>query len=393
MSKKNEIILNDFKENIDISKISSRYLRIYDEITGDLKEIFAYYHERLDILFSQMNSRAKNNHYFLADDSRELLNIIEILREYQELLEKTEYGFYLIGTYQQHLNYALTFLKQYRGSQIPVNYTEVSLIKYEPIFFVNKILMSRKSEEEIKIIDPKFIGEGAYAKVFSFREPLTKKLFAIKKLNKDIVGKELERFKKEFECMNKINNPYILKAYSYNEEDNSYIMEHCDLTLKKYISTNNAKDFMTFQYRRNIAFQFLKGLRYLHSKGLLHRDISFNNILIKKYEDNFIIVKLSDFGLIKDLNLDLTRTDSEIRGTIIDDTLTNFKNYNIKNEIYAIGVVLWFIFTGKTSLKNDNSEIGKIVEKCIIRNHDERYNNVNEIIRDLSSISDIKEKL
>lgn len=340
-----------------------------------------------------MNSRAKNNHYFLADDSRELLNIIEILREYQELLGKTEYGFYLIETYQQHLNYALTFLKQYRGSQIPVDYTEVSLIKYEPIFFINKKLVIRKSEEEIKIIEPKFIGEGAYAKVFSFREPLTKKLFAIKKLNKNIVGKELERFKKEFECMNKINNPYILKAYSYNEEDNSYIMEHCDVTLKKYISINNTKDFMTFQYRRNIAFQFLKGLRYLHSKGLLHRDISFNNILIKKYEDNFIIVKLSDFGLIKDLNLDLTRTDSEIRGTIIDDTLTNFKNYNIKNEIYAIGVVLWFIFTGKTSLKNDNSEIGKIVEKCIIRNHDERYNNVNEIIRDLSSISDIKEKL
>ena len=59
---------------------------------------------------------------------------------------------------------------------------------------------------------------------------------------------------------------------------------------------------MTFQYRKNIALQFLKGLKYLHSKDMYHRDISFNNILIKEFDDNFVIVKISDFGLLKDLN-------------------------------------------------------------------------------------------
>lgn len=277
------------------------------------------------------------------------------------------------------------------GSDIPKEYNKIELKRFEPIFSINENLIINKIDNKSNI-NLKLIGNGRYANVYVFTEPLTNKIFAIKKLKKEIEGKEIEgkeidRFKLEFKKMNSISHPYILKAYSYNEDDNSYIMEYCNYTLRDYIKENNNKDFMTFEYRKNIAIQFLKGLEYLHSKDLLHRDISFNNILIKLFDDNFIVVKISDFGLVKDLNLNLTRTDSEIRGTIIDDTLTSFKDYNIKNEIYAIGVVLWFIFTGRTNLKTDNSNIANLVNKCITRDLDKRYHNVSEIIYEIELLN------
>lgn len=287
--------------------------------------------------------------------------------------------------------FCYNFLSSSGGSDIPKEYNKIELKRFEPIFSINENLIINKIDNKSNI-NLKLIGNGRYANVYVFTEPLTNKIFAIKKLKKEIEGKEIEgkeidRFKLEFKKMNSISHPYILKAYSYNEDDNSYIMEYCNYTLRDYIKENNNKDFMTFEYRKNIAIQFLKGLEYLHSKDLLHRDISFNNILIKLFDDNFIVVKISDFGLVKDLNLNLTRTDSEIRGTIIDDTLTSFKDYNIKNEIYAIGVVLWFIFTGRTNLKTDNSNIANLVNKCITRDLDKRYHNVSEIIYEIELLN------
>ena len=379
---------------IDFSSLTfeakQQYIDLYDGYDEKIKPYFVYFHQQLDYLLKYLNDRVKNGHY-TANESRELIYVIESVNEFKSLLKNTSYSFFLDKDYQNCIDFCQSFLSSSGGSTIPKDYEKVEIKRHEPVFKFNDTLIIDVNQRSIKKEDLKLLGEGAYAKVFSFKEPLTNKKFAMKKLKKEITGKELERFKLEFEKMSSISNPYILKAYSYDEDDNSYIMEYCEYTLKNYISCNNNKEFMTFAYRRQVALQFLKGLSYLHSKGLYHRDLSFNNVLIREYDDNVVVVKLSDFGLIKDINLDLTRTDSEIRGTIIDDTLTSFKDYNIKNEIYAIGVVLWFIFTGKSNLKIDDSNIGKIVDKCISRNHDERFNNVEEIISILSTIKSYEE--
>lgn len=374
-------ILNYFIdfENSDYEPQKS-YIDLYNKYDSKISRYFTYFHQNLNELLKYMNERVSNGHY-TANESRELIDIIEKIKELKSLLQNTKYSFSIDERYNEHINFCYNFLSSSYGSDIPKDYKKILIKRYEPIFIIdNNELHINTNNNMYKNI--KFIlkGEGAYAKVFSFDEPMTKRKFAIKKLNKEIEGKEKERFKLEFEKMNSMSNPYILKAYSFNDDNNSYIMEYCNYTLNKYISKNNNKDFLNFSFRKNIALQFLKGLSYLHSKNILHRDISLNNIMINEYDDNFIVIKISDFGLVKDLNLDLTRTDSEIRGTIIDDTLTSFKDYNIKNEIYSIGVVLWFIFTGKTNLKTDLSDIGKIVNKCVLRDHTKRFSNVKEII-------------
>lgn len=69
-------------------------------------------------------------------------------------------------------------------------------------------------------------------------------------------------------------------------------MECCDTTLDKYITRNNTR--LSFGTKKRIALQFLYAMNYLNFKNILHRDISYGNLLVKEYE-NAVVIKLSDF--------------------------------------------------------------------------------------------------
>ena len=83
---------------------------------------------------------------------------------------------------------------------------------------------------------------------------------------------------------------------------------------------------------------------------MLRRDISLQNILLKVFDSGAVLVKLSDFGLVKDQSSQFTRTQTETKGTVRDPTLSSFSHYGVVNEIHAIGHVLAYIFTGRESL-------------------------------------------
>ena len=150
-------------------------------------------------------------------------------------------------------------------------------------------------------------------------------------------------------------------------------MEYCDYTLDRFISENNTK--LTLSFRKQIALQFLNALKYLYSKELLHRDLSYRNILLKKYDD-VIVVKLSDFGLVKDESNQITDSDSSIKGTFVDPCLDKFSNYNFINEVYSIGFMLVYIFTGKKNIEKLPKEYVIFKEKFITTDLNKRFNNI-----------------
>lgn len=151
-------------------------------------------------------------------------------------------------------------------------------------------------EQQSSYYELKMIGEGSYAQVFKYKDMFYNHHFVLKRAKKDLSPKELHRFKREFEQMKALNSPYIVKVYSYNDDNNEYTMEYMDCTLDKYIYENNGK--LSFLQRKNIAVQVLRAFKYIHTKDLLHRDICPKNVLVRLYDDIFVI-KISDFGLVK----------------------------------------------------------------------------------------------
>ena len=386
------LALNDvLNEEIASFKFTQLYVDLYNSYDAKIKKKFSYLHQNINSLISFMNDKSKTNKHFNAVESRSLIFIIETIGELELMLKNTDLSFSINEDYKKFIEYCEGFLQSSGGSKIPDDYKRFNIVKYDTIFKMNNAIVNNAGNINFK---EKVLGSGAYADVYKYKDKFYNENYAYKKLKNEFTAKELERFKKEFELLHKLNYPYILKAYNYIENDNAYVMEYCDYTLKKYYDLYNGnKEKLNFNQRKNIAMQFLRAINYLHANEILHRDISFNNILLKQYDNGLIIVKVSDFGLIKEKNSNLTSTGSEIKGTIIDDTLLDFKNYNIKNEIYAIGVVLFYIFTGKQNLDLTNNAISNIVKKCVDRNHSDRYNSVAEIMQDVIGIvSDVKKK-
>jgi serine/threonine protein kinase len=164
-------------------------------------------------------------------------------------------------------------------------------------------------------------------------------------------------------------------------------MEFCDETLREYIGKRNNN--LRFATRKRITLQFLYGISYIHDQNLLHRDLSLQNVLLKVYASKAVLVKLSDFGLAKDHASDFTCTKTDMRGTIRDPTLASFKEYDVLNEVYSIGWVLSYIFTGKESLPRADDDINRIVRKCTTDDIGQRYPDVRAIIVDVERLESV----
>ncbi|MGM9186570.1 protein kinase domain-containing protein, partial [Campylobacter jejuni] len=93
---------------------------------------------------------------------------------------------------------------------IPLGMQKITIYEAIPIFVK---LNSISNPEVNKNYSLDLIGDGSYAKVYKYYDEFYKHYFALKKLNKKVNDKEIQRFIKEFNIMKQINNPYILKVY------------------------------------------------------------------------------------------------------------------------------------------------------------------------------------
>lgn len=209
---------------------------------------------------------------------------------------------------------------------------------------INIIEVVRHNKTEM--LELTSVGDGSYADVYSFEDPYYKQIFALKRAKGDLNEKEIIRFKREYTELKKLDSPYIVKVYHYDDEKREYTMELMDHTLFDYIRKNKSK--LTASNRISIIQQIFKAFIYIHSKNLLHRDISYTNVLIKVHDDGTVIAKVSDFGLVKIPDSTLTDDDSKIKGSLNDPNLAQvgYKNYNVGHEIYVLAQLINFVLTG-----------------------------------------------
>lgn len=375
-----EFMRADLRDKYEALPATRAFDRLYDD--PEWGHMFAVLHKRLNDHFNDINGRAKTTRHYWAENSRDLLALIDEIEADLHTLKRSGVDAELVGSYQDALDRCRPWLSPSGGSPVPEDFKPIDVVAYEPVFV--HAASSVRLEKQQAPVKLKMIGSGSYANVYSYIDPDYGIKFAVKRAKKNLDDRDLQRFKQEFDVLSKLSFPYVVKVYQYNEAQNEYRMEYCDTTLREYIRTKNTK--LSFAARKRIALQFLYGINYLHHRKFLHRDISLQNILLKEFDAGAVLVKLSDFGLVKDQTKDFTRTQTEMKGTVRDPMLGNFKDYAVVNEVYSIAWVLAYIFTGRESLPAHTHTVGQIIHKCAVNDVDQRYQTVAELIADMERL-------
>lgn len=382
-------ITTSYKELTD--DINLEYVDLYKEFEDEkLRMVLSTLHHLLTESYITMNKLLPSEDYtrhFWAEDSRKLINIINIINKLKGKLLNSELSFKLDDYYANVLKNSKDFLSKSGGSEIPPFTESVDLYYEIPIFIpTNSLNISREDKKIFSDLKP--IGEGSYASVYKYKDEFYDKEFVLKRAKKKLDTKELERFKIEYEQMKSLSSPYVTEVYRYNGDENEYIMECMDYSLESYLK--KFQDKLDFNAKRKIVFQILNAFKYIHSKGILHRDISPKNILIKKYED-VLIIKVADFGLVKIPESGLTSLMTDFKGAFNDLSLEQegFSSYNILHETYALTKLIYYTMTNRTNIKIDsikNSDLKQFVSKGTSLDKNVRYKNVDEMISSFRSI-------
>ena len=382
-------IESQYRELLSCGQINAEYSDLYKSFRNQkLREILMTLHHDLVGLFRTMNERlptGEHEAHFWAEPSRDLIKRIEIIFSLVSSLKETPLAFQIDPYYLDLLTRCRDFLSSSGGSSLPPNMAKVELYYTLPIFLpLSSITISHKQQDFT--FDLKLIGSGSYANVYKYKDTFYNRPFILKRAKKELTDKEVARFKREFDVMTDLSSPYILEVYCYNPDKNEYIMEYMDYTLDGYIAAHNST--LTIVQRKGIAQQILRAFDYLHSKGHLHRDISPKNILIKEYDDT-LVVKLSDFGLVKIPDSTLTTVNTEFKGYFNDPALVveGFNTYGIVHETYALTRVIYFVMTGKTNTeKITNQNLRAFVEKGLNPDKIKRFQNIRDMISAFKAI-------
>ena len=378
-----------YRELMECSEPNAEYADLYKAFTHPhLREILTTLHHDLILLFKRMNDRLPTGEceaHFWADESRELIRRLDIINGLFGALKGTPLAFNIDSYYADLFLKCRDFLRSSGGSELPPNKAKIDLYYMIPIFTpVSSVTVSHEQQELTYQL--KLVGEGSYANVFKYKDTFYNRFFILKRAKKGLDSKELARFRREYDVMRTLSSPYVVEVYNYNSAQNEYIMEYMDYTLDGYIAAHNST--LTIVQRKGIAQQILRAFDYLHSKGHLHRDISPKNILIKEYDDT-LVVKLSDFGLVKIPDSTLTTVNTEFKGYFNDPALVveGFNTYGIVHETYALTRVIYFVMTGKTNTeKITNQNLRAFVEKGLNPDKIKRFQNIRDMISAFKAI-------
>lgn len=189
------------------------------------------------------------------------------------------------------------------------------------------------------------IGAGSAGKVYKVEK---EEFYAQKNMNVEGEEFNFDRFQRllqEYELLNMMKHPNIIQVFGFYNGDKKtapcILMEFCSNNLETLIKQNKLNSFD----KVIIIYQIAEGIKYVHFKNIIHRDIKAKNILINDDKT----VKICDFGISKYVSGDETSFTGGI-GTqkyMAPEILNEEKIYTEKVDVYSFGVLVFFILTGK----------------------------------------------
>jgi len=264
--------------------------------------------------------------------------------------------------------------------------------------------MIGKTISHYKILEK--LGEGGMGVVYKAQDTKLDRIVALKFLPQHLTfdSVEKERFIQEAKAASALNHPNITTIHEIDEFGGQMfiVMEYCEgRTLKRIIE----KETLSVRKVLDIGIQICEGLTIAHEKGIVHRDIKSDNIMLTPRGQ----VKIMDFGLAKLKGATkLTKTRSTLgTAAYMSPEQAQGEEVDQRSDIFSFGVVLYELLTGKLpfggehqaaiiySIINEepqpvgrynnqvSAELERIVSKALVKEKEERYQHIDDLLADL----------
>lgn len=214
--------------------------------------------------------------------------------------------------------------------------------------FVGKRLDGRYEIREI-------IGVGGMAVVYKAYDSIEDRVVAIKILKEEFASNEefQRRFKNESKAIAVLSHPNIVKVFdvSFGDLIQYIVMEYIEgITLKEYIENNGG---LTWNDAVSFTIQILRGLQHAHDKGIVHRDVKPQNIMVLSDKT----IKVTDFGIARFARKESQTITDKAIGSVhyISPEQAKGEFTDEKADIYSLGVIMYEMLTGNLPFEAESA--------------------------------------
>lgn len=214
------------------------------------------------------------------------------------------------------------------------------------------------------------LGQGGAATVYLARDSETGQMTIVKVVHNHLVNDQfIARFEREIDLLQQINSGSIVKLYDWAlQEFNAQLNYEISYIVAEFIEGHTLADIIDTRGKfdepsaLNITRQIAEGLADVHSRGIVHRDIKSQNIMVTP--DNQ--AKIIDFGIAKAQNHATLTAPSHFAGTLHyapPEQILESSEVDHRADIYALGIVLYEMLTATLPIKA--REFGTVASKVI----------------------------
>ncbi|KAH0793071.1 TKL family protein kinase [Histomonas meleagridis] len=271
------------------------------------------------------------------------------LKKHSNSSEKISYQ--VIATKMKSIQ---NFCREYENNEI--TNTSARIFSPIPIHYSTWKIDPKDLEEK------KVVGSGASANVYYGIIKSTKQKVAIKKLKySQLTGRRFHAYQREITVLATAIHPTLLRFFGATEE-----FPYCIVT--EWMPGGNLYHELHHYHKLDntdltiCAFDIARGMNFLHSRQIVHRDLKSLNVLL----DDKKQVKICDFGFSRKIEKKAVMTKNI--GTphwMAPEILNSSGRYDTKVDVYSYGIVLWEILTHKTPYQGIESDAKRIIQEVI----------------------------